>query len=124
MRSRSRVIGSARDATTSRAGSSSSSPAPIAPPPAAGDVMRMMGARLGLGVVTLANVFNPEVVVVGGGAIAAGELLLAPRARSSRRVRCRSTRRRAPRAGPLRRGVGDARARRAWPSTWRAWPVA
>lgn len=46
--------------------------------PAAGDVMRMMGERLGLGVVSLVNVFNPEVVVVGGGAIAAGELLLAP----------------------------------------------
>jgi len=28
--------------------------------------------------VTLVNVFNPEVIVVGGGAIAAGELLLAP----------------------------------------------
>jgi glucokinase len=45
---------------------------------AARDVMTLMGTRLGLGVVTLVNVFNPEVVVVGGGAIAAGELLLAP----------------------------------------------
>jgi glucokinase len=46
--------------------------------PAACDVMALMGSRLGLGVVTLVNIFNPEVVVVGGGAIAAGELLLAP----------------------------------------------
>jgi glucokinase len=46
--------------------------------PPACDVMTMMGERLGLGVVTLVNIFNPEVVVVGGGAIAAGELLLAP----------------------------------------------
>jgi glucokinase len=46
--------------------------------PAACDVMTLMGRRLGLGVVTLVNIFNPEVVVVGGGAIAAGELLLAP----------------------------------------------
>jgi glucokinase len=45
---------------------------------AARDVMALMGERLGLGIVTLVNVFNPEVVVVGGGAIAAGELLLAP----------------------------------------------
>ena len=37
-----------------------------------------MGANLGLGIVTLATVFNPEVVVVGGGAIGAGELLLEP----------------------------------------------
>jgi glucokinase len=46
--------------------------------PTAGDVMTLMGERLGLGIVTLVNIFNPEVVVVGGGAIAAGELLLAP----------------------------------------------
>jgi glucokinase len=46
--------------------------------PASRDVMTLMGERLGLGVVTLVNIFNPSVVVVGGGAIAAGELLLAP----------------------------------------------
>ncbi len=46
--------------------------------PVAGEVMTLMGERLGLGIVTLVNIFNPEVVVVGGGAIAAGELLLAP----------------------------------------------
>jgi glucokinase len=45
---------------------------------AAGEVMRLMGERLGLGMVSLVNIFNPEVIVVGGGAIAAGELLLAP----------------------------------------------
>ena len=46
--------------------------------PVAGEVMTLMGERLGLGIVTLVNIFNPEVVVIGGGAIAAGELLLAP----------------------------------------------
>jgi glucokinase len=46
--------------------------------PAACEVMTLMGRRLGLGIVTLVNIFNPDVVVVGGGAIAAGELLLAP----------------------------------------------
>ncbi len=45
---------------------------------AARAVIATMGANLGLGIVTLANVFNPEVVVVGGGAIGAGELLLEP----------------------------------------------
>jgi glucokinase len=45
---------------------------------AACEVMTLMGRRLGLGIVTLVNIFNPDVVVVGGGAIAAGELLLAP----------------------------------------------
>lgn len=45
---------------------------------AAREVITTMGEHLGLGIVTLANVFNPEVVVVGGGAIGAGEMLLAP----------------------------------------------
>jgi glucokinase len=42
------------------------------------ELLRLMGRRLGLGIVTLCNVFDPEVVVVGGGVIAAGELLLEP----------------------------------------------
>jgi glucokinase len=46
--------------------------------PPARDVMTLMGTRLGLGLVTLVNIFNPEVIVIGGGAIAAGELLLGP----------------------------------------------
>lgn len=42
------------------------------------DLLRLMGRRLGLGIVSLCNVFDPEVVVVGGGVIGAGELLLEP----------------------------------------------
>jgi glucokinase len=45
---------------------------------AARDVVANMGSHLGVGLTSLVNIFNPEVVVVGGGAIAAGELLLAP----------------------------------------------
>ena len=41
-------------------------------------VVTRVGEYLGAGLVTLVNVFNPELVVVGGGAAAAGELLLAP----------------------------------------------
>ncbi len=37
-----------------------------------------VGHALGAGMVTLVNIFNPERIVVGGGAIAAGELLLGP----------------------------------------------
>ncbi len=37
-----------------------------------------VGRALGAGMVTLVNVFNPERIVVGGGAIAAGEVLLGP----------------------------------------------
>ena len=37
-----------------------------------------MGERLGVGIAGLVNLLNPEVVVVGGGVIAAGDLLLDP----------------------------------------------
>jgi glucokinase len=41
-------------------------------------VLSEIGRRLGYGLVGVVNVFNPEVIVIGGGAIAAGELLLGP----------------------------------------------
>jgi glucokinase len=46
--------------------------------PAAREVLDRIGSRLGVGIANLVNIFNPEVVVIGGGVIAAGELLLAP----------------------------------------------
>jgi glucokinase len=45
---------------------------------AAIDTLALIGRRLGVAISSLVNIFNPEVVVVGGGVIAAGELLLAP----------------------------------------------
>jgi len=45
---------------------------------AAREVIAAMGRRLGVGISSYVNIFNPDVVVVGGGAIAAGELLLGP----------------------------------------------
>jgi glucokinase len=45
---------------------------------AAVGVLAQIGRRLGYGLVGVVNVFNPEKVVIGGGAIAAGELLLGP----------------------------------------------
>jgi glucokinase len=42
------------------------------------EAIRAVGGRLGVGIANIANVFNPEVVVIGGGVIAAGELLLEP----------------------------------------------
>jgi glucokinase len=41
-------------------------------------VLAEIGRRLGYGLTGVVNVFNPEVIVIGGGAIAAGELLLGP----------------------------------------------
>jgi glucokinase len=46
--------------------------------PAARELIALIGSRLGVGIVNLVNIFNPEVVVVGGGVIAAGDLLLEP----------------------------------------------
>jgi glucokinase len=45
---------------------------------AAIEAIRLIGSRLGIAMTSLVNIFNPQVVVIGGGVIAAGELLLAP----------------------------------------------
>jgi glucokinase len=42
------------------------------------EVLAEAGRWLGLGIVTIANMLNPELVIVGGGAGAAGDLLLDP----------------------------------------------
>src|SRR5829696_5253660 len=49
-------------------------------------VLTLVGCRLGVGLASLANAFDPEVIVVGGGAIAADEMLLEP-AREEMRAR-------------------------------------
>ena len=46
--------------------------------PGARAVLAGIGEYLGAGLVTLVNIFNPELVVIGGGAAAAGELLFEP----------------------------------------------
>jgi glucokinase len=46
--------------------------------PAAIEVLALIGSRLGVAISSFVNIFNPEVVVIGGGVIAAGEFLLAP----------------------------------------------
>ena len=45
---------------------------------AAVGVLATVGRRLGAGITAIVNALAPEVVVVGGGAVAAGELLLQP----------------------------------------------
>lgn len=46
--------------------------------PQARALVTAMGTRLGAGIANLVNAFNPELVVVGGGMLALGELLLEP----------------------------------------------
>lgn len=46
--------------------------------PHARTIIERAGRRLGIGITTLVNIFNPEAVVIGGGAAAAGEMLLQP----------------------------------------------
>jgi glucokinase len=46
--------------------------------PVALDALRAIGRNLGIGLANVVNIFNPEVVVIGGGVIGAGELLLEP----------------------------------------------
>lgn len=45
---------------------------------AAREALAVVGRRLGVGIANFVNLFNPEVVVVGGGVLAAGDLLLEP----------------------------------------------
>jgi glucokinase len=46
--------------------------------PVALEVVTTVGRHLGVGLSNVINILNPEVIVVGGGVIAAGELLLEP----------------------------------------------
>lgn len=41
-------------------------------------VFELIGSRLGVALAGLANIFDPDVIVVGGGVMAAGDLLLEP----------------------------------------------
>jgi glucokinase len=41
-------------------------------------IFDLVGRRLGVALASFANVFEPEVIVIGGGVIAAGDLLLEP----------------------------------------------
>jgi glucokinase len=48
------------------------------------DLLRILGERLGVGMASAINLFDPEEVVVGGGVATAGELLLEPASRVAR----------------------------------------
>jgi glucokinase len=54
--------------------------------PAAVAVLTEVGMKLGAGLAGLANAFSPEVIVIGGGASAAGELMLGPAREEVRRL--------------------------------------
>jgi glucokinase len=47
-------------------------------------VFETIGSRLGVAFASLANIFDPDVIVVGGGVMAAGDLLLEPARRELR----------------------------------------
>jgi glucokinase len=47
------------------------------------EALRILGQRLGIGIATVINTFDPEEVVIGGGVSTAGELLLAPAAETA-----------------------------------------
>jgi glucokinase len=46
--------------------------------PRAGDILDGIGRHLGAGIGTLVNIFDPELVVIGGGFAAAGDFILDP----------------------------------------------
>ena len=54
---------------------------------AAREVLRLIGERLGVALANFVNIFNPEMIIVGGGVMGAGEMLLEPaRAEVQRRA--------------------------------------
>ncbi len=52
--------------------------AALAGDPTAREVLALVGRRIGIALASLANALDPDVLVIGGGAIRAGELLVAP----------------------------------------------
>ncbi|MEZ5077038.1 MAG: ROK family protein [Solirubrobacterales bacterium] len=52
--------------------------------PTAKEIFELVGSRLGVALTSLANIFDPQMFVFGGGVMAAGELLLAPARRELR----------------------------------------
>lgn len=50
---------------------------------AAIDTLTLIGRNLGVGIANYLNIFNPDVVVIGGGVVAAGDLLLEPARREA-----------------------------------------
>jgi glucokinase len=68
---------------TARAGGDDLGPRLVIERAQAGDaecreVLDTVGRHLGVGIASFVNIFNPELVVIGGGIVSAGELLLAP----------------------------------------------
>lgn len=54
--------------------------------PGAVEALRVVGERLGVGIANVMNVFDPDLVVIGGGVSTAGELLLRPAEEAARRL--------------------------------------
>ena len=86
-------------------------------PEARADV-ELWGERVGIGIANAINTFDPEEVVIGGGAAQAGELLLEPAPADRRGLR--AARAWAPRRRSASRATAfgpECSARRCWPST-------
>ena len=80
-----------------------------------GQLIRLIGERLGVGIANAINVFDPELVVIGGGVARAGELLLEPARRTARRFVL-------PGVGRGRRSDSLATGRTRASSARRCWP--
>ena len=55
------------------------------------DALRIVGTHLGVGIANYVNIFNPEIVVIGGGISTAGDLLLEPAREEYQRRALRSS---------------------------------
>ncbi len=75
------------------------------------EVMALVGRRIGVALSSLANALDPDVIVIGGGAIRAGELLVDPARRELAARALPPMNRRQGRGGRARARRGDDRRR-------------
>ena len=81
------ALGRALAAGTARSTGKTVTEAALAGDGIAVEVVARIGRHLGVALASFANIFDPDVIVIGGGVAAAGELLLGP---ARREVRARA----------------------------------
>jgi glucokinase len=73
--------------------------------PAARQLFDQLGYWLGIGLASLANVFDPQLIILGGGLVTSGDLLLGPARESFERFIFARTHRKLPSLVPARLGT-------------------
>ena len=84
-------------------------------------MIELWGERVGIGIANAINTFDPEEVVIGGGAVRAGELLLEPARRTAAEYVLPGLARRRRSAPPVTASAPACWVRRCWRCM--SWPA-